>query len=622
MDFLRSRAAKSFFELSSQGGHLPPSLLSHLAPRCWGDEFYKQAVYLGRPVLYIRGALHMAETYGDQPEDELLWLLLYLLELSSEGHLRISRGEIAEDLPSRYPLGGEVFESLERLIKGNPRLFSPGENSSAPVFYDSEGFYLLKMRRMEENFLREFGSLLSRTYPLNPEDETLLTETFEDLRLQTPWSLGENSLLGARLLVSSPFGIITGGPGTGKTTLLSGLLGIYLAFLEKKGSGLARVRLCAPTGRAAKRINETMKGLFQRWPQALDREAETIHKMLGLVPGKIPTYRSGRPLPAEVVVVDEASMVDVPLMTRLIAALKEGSRLLLIGDKDQLPSVEAGALISDLLYGSENPRHRLAGKVLALQRVYRNSGAILEASRLVIRGDQKGFLSFLKRGEISMEGGRFFYRPLEDLKSLVETLVEPFKTQIPKRGGFPVPVAQWGERKKEIDALFALHRQSIVLTPTRKGLFGAPYLNRAIQEALVGQGQEEFHGQPLLIDRNDYEHSLYNGDRGVIFRFKEGLYAFFEDPWGGYRFFPLLLLEAWETAFVLTIHKSQGSEFQRVHILLPEGAERLLSREILYTAITRGQEEVTLYGREEIVSLALQRGVYRLSGIRRFMMLP
>ena len=122
-----------------------------------------------------------------------------------------------------------------------------------------------------------------------------------------------------------------------------------------------------------------------------------------------------------------------------------------------------------------------------------------------------------------------------------------------------------------------------------------------------------------MVTRNDYERGLFNGDRGVVFRFSDGLFAFFEDPEAGYRWFPLLLLENRETSYALTIHKSQGSEYKRVHILMPEGAERLISREILYTGITRAREGVSLYGSEDVLRLCLSRGVRRMSGIRDFM---
>jgi exodeoxyribonuclease V alpha subunit len=366
-----------------------------------------------------------------------------------------------------------------------------------------------------------------------------------------------------------------------------------------------------------------------RYTRAFPPPPETIHKVLGLRPGSPAQYHENRTLKTDFLVVDEASMVDLNLMSALLGALKPGARLVLVGDKDQLPSVESGALLSDLLYQKEHKDHRLSGRVLSLSKVHRNSGAILEASRMVISGSADLFMEFLKEPERTGtrppdEGGWLLYSPLPSYRDLLTLLIEDIRSSgVPLGGvGFPCESRNWKDAEQQIGPYFNLYRDRIILTPTRKGLYGTKAVNRGLNELIGGSPEEEYHGQPLLVTRNDYERSLFNGDRGVVLRFRDGLFAAFEDSSSQYRFVPLQLLENREISFALTIHKSQGSEYNRVHILMPEGSERLISREILYTGITRAREGVFLYGNEDLIRLSLARGVRRLSGIRDFMLTP
>jgi exodeoxyribonuclease V alpha subunit len=625
----------------------PPSgLIRRLKPRKEGERFPLAAILTGSEPLWIQSAEHMVSRYADSRKEELRWLLLYFLELSSQGHILISSEDIRDDLPlwagKCYAGADQLYENLSLIVEENPRLFSalqegesrglsePGERRPLLYASDFSCFYLLKKRRFEQQFLELLGNISGEEGKIDVSPDLIsgLHRAYESLCDSGDIPISEDTLKAALMVGGSRLSIITGGPGTGKTTILAGLLRLFLEASQDSSSKLPEVRLCAPTGRAAKRMMESMENLLQNpvLKSAFSHPAETIHKVLGLRPGSPALYDEKRTLKADLIIVDEASMVDLNLMTGLFRAMKSSARIVLVGDRDQLPSVESGALLSDLLFEMEKPNHRLSGRVLSLSKVHRNSGAILESSRLVIRGDGPEFLNFLKQHEglpvsASETSGWLRYGDLPSFKDLLSELASEFKASSLKFGGagFHRPSREWKGIIHEIDPYFTLYRDHIILSPTRKGLFGTASLNRGLNDVLGGNPDGDYHGQPVMVTRNDYERSLFNGDRGVVFRFSDGLYAFFEDPEAGYRCFPLLLLEDRETSYALTIHKSQGSEYNKVHILMPEGSERLISREILYTGITRARLGVTLYGSEEVLLLCLSRGVRRLSGIRTFM---
>ncbi len=632
----RSRAIARFLELRSVREARPASLMSRLSRGGEGDLFYRQAQKLGADPLWIQSAETMVRRYGDGDESRLRWLLLYFLELSSRGHIRISVGDLAEDFPlwagEVYPACREMEAALPGLLEKNPRLFAPipAEGASpagAAVLYDREirYFYLLKKFRFEKSFLEVLGRFTEGDLPCPEGRDQALQAEYDRLAGHSPLPLSAETMEAARILGRSRLSVITGGPGTGKTTILSGMLRLYLGVC----GAVPEVRLCAPTGRAAKRIAESMAPLLEdaAFSGAFRHPAGTIHKLLGLRPGQAPRFGEERHLQADILVVDEASMVDLRLMTLLLKALKPAARLVLVGDRDQLPSVESGALLSDLLHGLGQEGYRLEGRVLSLSRVHRNSGDILEASRLIIRGETEGFLHFLKAHPgpltepLNREAGWVAAGALPPYRLFLEEIRDFFRLlgTLPGEGRFSVSSGDWKQTVPALEGWFALYRNLAVLSPTKKGLYGTGALNRGLNALFSPRSPEGYHGQPLIITRNDYERELYNGDRGVVLRFQDGLFACFEQGGQDYRLIPLALLENWETAFAVTIHKSQGSEFRYVYTLVPEGSERLLSREILYTGITRAREGAVLYGSEESFRLCLARGVRRLSGIRDFM---
>ncbi len=645
MNRSRSKAIQRFLELKSIREEQPASLMKRIKPAAEADSFFRQSWKTGAEALWIQSAEFMAGRFGDERREELRWLLLYLLELSSRGHIRISMEDIEKDFPlwaaEAYGSASEMAENLPGLIGANPRLFGKlmtGEAGlkSAPILYapDFSYFYLLKKQRFEADFLKVLGTFTDREFQV-PEDlerEAALEEIYNSLKDSAPMPLSEDTVNAARILNRSRLSIITGGPGTGKTTILSGLLKIYLETFftcPAENGALPEVRLCAPTGRASKRMMESMDTLLQdeKLKGAFIHPAQTIHKVLGLRPGAPASFNERRKLHADILVVDEASMVDLNLMTMILKALKPTARLLLVGDRDQLPSVESGALLSDLLYRVESDSQRLNGRVVSLTKVHRNSGAILDASRLVISENHRDFASFLDDPgrkvplDEALRNGAGWVKSgsLPGYRALLDELTGLLKNLGAPSSSFSVSSKEWRVRIDEIDAAFDLYRNLSVLSPTKKGLYGTRMINRGISELVSPKSPDAYHGRPVIVTRNDYDRGLYNGDRGVVFQFSDGNFACFEDAGDRYRLIPLPLLTDIETAYAVTIHKSQGSEFRYVYVLVPEGSDRLLSREILYTGITRAREGVILYGERSELETCLSRGVRRLSGIRDFM---
>lgn len=636
----RSRALQRFLDLKSIRENPPADLKRRLISGNDADRFTRQAFKTGAEALWIQSAESMVRHYADSHQTELRWLLLYFLELSARGHIRISAEDIREDFPlwaaPAFEAASEIVKELTALILDNPRLFASLDEGRAPLLYaaDYSYFYLLKKRRFEENFLEALGNFTDKEQqPIPfPGQSLLLDDLYKELKESAPMPMSDDTLRAAHMLNNSRLSIITGGPGTGKTTILAGLLNLYLESCLRNCEALPEVRLCAPTGRAAKRMTESMEPLFknERMAPAFLHSAETIHKTLGLKPGTLPRFDEFRSLQADIFVVDEASMVDLSLMTMILKAMKPDARILLVGDRDQLPSVESGALLSDLLHGLGSKNHRMNDRVVSLTTVHRNSGAIRDLSRMILEADRSSFSKFLQEPErelspldiLRAEGGLVRSASLPSYRILLDEIISLLKKNgpLPGSSGFSIHSVDWYKKRDDISACFTGFKNLAVLTPTRKGLYGTSALNRGLNELLSPQNPEAYHGQAVMVTRNDYERNLFNGDRGVVLRFKDGLFACFEDSVDEYRLIPLPLLEDLETAYALTIHKSQGSEFKCVYVLIPEGSERLLSREILYTGITRAREGLILYGSQDTFELCLSRAVRRLSGIRDFML--
>jgi exodeoxyribonuclease V alpha subunit len=411
--------------------------------------------------------------------------------------------------------------------------------------------------------------------------------------------------LAAEKAVRGQFTVITGGPGTGKTWTVMKILQLLLA---SPGGTDLRMALAAPTGKAAARLTDAARGAD------LDLKASTIHRLLGYLPSS-PYFRhdAANPLPIDVLIVDEASMIDLALMAKLASAVPTTARLILLGDRDQLASVEAGNVLADICAAAEAafPNEPLHGCVIALTRNYRfkETGGIFRVSSAINAGDAEAALAALREGADE----EATWRPLPARANLVEALHDRVVT------GFQ----DYLKASEPAEALTLLQKFRI-LCALRRGPFGVETLNAIAQEILTDAGLLQprpgwYRGQPIMITRNDYNLSLFNGDSGIILPDPDAdgeLRAFFPSAETKVRRFLPARLPTHETAFALTVHKSQGSEFDRLLLVLPEQESPLLTRELLYTALTRARTRAEVWAPETILRLAIAHPTERHSGLR------
>ncbi|UNK48309.1 exodeoxyribonuclease V subunit alpha [Lysobacter sp. S4-A87] len=449
---------------------------------------------------------------------------------------------------------------------------------------------------------------------------------------------GDRQARAAALALMQSLLLVTGGPGTGKTTTITRVLLLLIAQARHADLPPPRIALAAPTGRAAERMAESLRaaslqlrgleGVDATLCDALPVAASTLHRLLGTIPGS-PRFRhdAGNPLAFDVIVVDEASMVDLPLMCKLVEAVADGARLILLGDRDQLPSIEAGdvlAAITDAAGEGEalpvslaqslqpllgdtataSPAGTpLSGHRVQLLRGYRQSQSLdlaplADALRV---GDADRTSELLRTNALA---GVHFHEGVTD------PLVGPRRETL---------LSVWRGLLELDDPVVALQRASAlrVLTALREGAQGAGVLNARIEEALAGAHRDPyFHGRLLLVTENSYRHGLFNGDIGVCQRDAKGhTVAWFAGGSEGVRGFHPAALPAHTGAFAMTVHKAQGSEFDTVWLLLPRQDARTLSRELLYTAVTRARSELHVCASDAVLRAALARHAARVSGL-------
>lgn len=424
------------------------------------------------------------------------------------------------------------------------------------------------------------------------------------------------------------FAIITGGPGTGKTTTVVRLLALLQTAAMETGRPLA-IKLAAPTGKAAARLTESIRAQVDKLAvdetvrASIPREVATVHRLLGSLPNtRHFRHNAQNPLPLDVLVIDEASMVSLEMMASLLAALPATARLILLGDKDQLASVEAGAVLGDLC---ATPN---AGHIAVLTRSHRfgNDSGIGQLAQAVNAGDAQSARA-LFRGQKTEGGGQICATRLRDaddpaLDALLRESYAPYLNALNARSTFANDEAWALEALKAFD-------QFRLLSTLRKGAWGVEAQNRRIVKTLFGhEDQGWYAGRPVMVTKNDYSVNLMNGDIGIALvldpDLPDGLRVVFpkndgdpDDAKSGLRYLHPGRLGEVETAFAMTAHKSQGSEFTHTALLLPDASNPALTRELLYTAITRAKEKFSLIeSGEGVFEEAVGKQVARYSGLR------
>lgn len=394
------------------------------------------------------------------------------------------------------------------------------------------------------------------------------------------------------------FLIISGGPGTGKTTTVTRIL----AHLLEQGTDPGRILLAAPTGKAAMRMQESIRDSKQHQAlpssiaENIPEQASTLHRLLGYIPNRVGfRHNADNPLPADVVIVDEASMIDISLMTHLFEAVPPHAKLILLGDKDQLASVETGSIFRDLCSGPA-----LAGNMVVLQKSHRftEEDGIGQLAQAIRAADEERMLEVL-------DSPHYPDVVLDDSTSGLRA------AQI--RSGWEnyVQAVQTGDH----EAIFRAFNELRILTPLRKGRQGVESLNIWVDGVMqkhlpvvANASKPWYAGRPVMVTQNDYRQNLFNGDIGIALPTANGdLRVWFPaGEAGSFRAVAPIRLPAHETAWAMTIHKSQGSEFRHVLLILPEMEDLpLLGRELLYTAVTRAKSGIHILASRQTLTRAL-----------------
>ena len=518
------------------------------------DEFEPADVHVAQRLTVLR-----------EETDERVALAVALVVRALRG------GSVCVDLTSAE------MADLAEAVKVSPLLTDP------PILRLNGDLLYLDRYWLEEQQVCDDILAMVKAKPtqVSPDIDRLFPKGFEEQRAA------------AKLALSQGLTVLTGGPGTGKTTTVARLLALLAS-----GKRL-RIALAAPTGKAAARLQEAVQLEVAKLDPS-DRQAltglhaTTLHRLLGSRPDTSARFKHhrGNRLPHDVIVVDETSMVSLTMMARLLEAVRPDTRLVLVGDPDQLASVEAGAVLADLVDGLGD------AKIAALKTSHRFGKLIGELATSIQAGDADRAIEVLRTGGEHIEW--IVDDPREKLRKVLVRHAVALRT-----------AAILGDEKAAMEVLDE-HR---LLCAHRRGPFGVQYWNRQVERWLTEETGDSiwsawYAGRPVLVTANDYGLGLYNGDTGVTVVRDEALRVVI----GSARFATSRLADV-ETMHAMTIHKSQGSQADEVTVLLPQEDSRLLTRELFYTAVTRAKERVRVVGSEAALRAAIDRRAVRASGL-------
>lgn len=527
--------------------------------------------------------------------------------------------------------GGVLVPALESWIEqlqASSLVGAPG--GFAPLIVDGERLYLARYHHYETQLAEQ---LLARGSASPEVDENLLADSLARLFARNNSQAGPDwQRLAAAQAVRRNLAVISGGPGTGKTTTVVRLLA---ALLEQPGGERLAIGLAAPTGKAAARMAEAIRNAKAELPvsdaikAALPEEARTLHRLLGSR-GDTPKVRhhAASPLPLDVLVVDEASMVDLALMAKLVDALPVNARLILLGDKDQLSAVEAGAVFAELCEGrgfnpetaaalqrltgqpveAQMPSSKLGDAVVLLTHSHRFAGdsGIGELARRINAGDAAGTLNLLKEGRADLA-----WQAQPAPNALLDRLEQGYAPYLS------------AARSGDVAATFTAFNGFRALTAQRQGAWGVEGINEALEARIkrrfsLPSRERWYPGRAIMVRQNDYALGLFNGDIGICLASANGLRVFFESAGESeptFRPFSPARLPSHDSAFAMTVHKSQGSEFSEVLLALPDTASPLLTRSLLYTGITRAKHKVEIWALPARLAEAVSTRAERAAGL-------
>jgi exodeoxyribonuclease V alpha subunit len=558
-------------------------------------------------------------------------------EAARECIMALSDGHVCADVKILAGKIGKSREEIKTLLAESGVISSVSEDRRLPLVLDEKGrIYLYRYfdheRKLADIIVAKVKD--DSFMPLSRTVRDFLTGRFaaNEIRLsgRTDWQK-----IAVALAITSPITIISGGPGTGKTTIVTTLIAT-LSLNEPP----PRIALVAPTGKAAARMEDAIRKqvdtLEPEIRERLPKRASTIHMLLGARPESSEfRHNIDNPVPYDYVVVDEASMIDLSLASRLFSALPAKGKIVLLGDKDQLAAVEAGAVFAELAaYSSlsdasadgtrsaadelfDTGHHAGPGEnglsdyVVWLKENYRfdSDSAIGKLASLVVNSNVEELAGWLGRDD------------QEEIKwkSVGDGLPNKIAEEI--AGGFNpyIDAVKQGEPAKVLHA----YEKFCILCAVRHGKRGVAGINEIMTQRLrymlAGEITGEsywYHGRPIMVTQNDYGLGVFNGDIGVALKGKDGnISVWFTTREGGVRAVSPLFLPAHQTAFAITVHKAQGSEFENVALVLPDHDSPVLTRELVYTAVTRARQSLSIYGNMAILQTAVCRPTLRRGGL-------
>jgi exodeoxyribonuclease V alpha subunit len=607
-----------------------------------------------------------------------------LLAGAALASLRVSSGHSCADLgafweaqppttaqESQRPIGaddalrgclpeGFTLEAWREELLRNPGIVSPPPADDGPprsplVLDSANRLYLARYWVYEREVARELVRRSKVTLEVDEAAlETAIVESFGPIRGDdaTPEAGPDLQRVAAVVAATRSLCVLSGGPGTGKTSTVVRILAVLSRLRLVRDEEPLRIRLAAPTGKAAARMKESVEKARGALPEELQGpipdQALTIHRLLGWRSGSIYfRHDEERKLPYDVLVVDEASMVDLPLMAKILRALPEEARLVLVGDKDQLASVEAGSVLGDLCSDDSPDAPRAGGSRAGLRfsaearaRYGRLSGQSLPDADAVESGNPlRDSIVMLDRNyRFERDGG--IYRLAEAVRRRstdeafevltggkqpgavfveVETaseLASRIESRVPEACSAYLDLANSGSDSK----LFEAFNRFRLLCAVRQGDFGVERVNVTVANVLakkkmITRRGEWYVGRPIMVTRNDYSLNLFNGDVGILLSQDGRDQVRFEDGARKGQSLAPARLPAHETVFALTVHKSQGSEFDDVVVILPPKESRILGRELLYTAITRARKSIEIWGTKDALRKSIETRLARSSGL-------
>jgi exodeoxyribonuclease V alpha subunit len=620
--------------------------------------------------------------------------VLFALSVSlRSGHTCLPLTELAEknwavafDDQGQSSHQGFIFPDKDSLFNCLTAL-NISANAQQPIVFENNCLYMRRYYQFEQALAQEFKTRLTQRSPTSAENiSRVLQQLFPAVANEQAQAIDWQQLAVANAM-NKNFTVIAGGPGTGKTYTVTKLLAALVMLNTNNNTSelshdpVLEIALVAPTGKAAQRLSEsiinTIAGfkalIHESVLAAIPTDAKTIHRLLGVIPNS-PNFRhdQNNQLSCDVLLIDEVSMVDLPMMARIFRALKSNAKIILLGDADQLPSVAVGSVLADIAprphsgYSPDNANYLAQVCQLDVQQLndafnQTNQTNQRQNKQTQTHSDHLSFLVTSRRFDGEGGIGRLAAHVIKGEKSqswqLLQTESKNKANQLALVDGdlttWLSPLIkeyyQGISKCNNIDDAFALLAKFRILCVTRQGEFGVDAINLWVKEQLAvnaaqpwGQSQQNYHGMPIMISENDYRLGLFNGDIGLLWRVginsshntsdnaishssrshSDHLMAFFEQPKAadGETHYKTLLpsrLPKYDSVYAMTIHKTQGSEFAHVAMLLPKQSNSLLlSRELLYTGITRAKTQLTIASNKQTWQQGVMSEVKRYSGLK------